>query len=190
MTSFHRAPSWVRNSAVPFTESRVDPLSHAVNENEPEIGATLLEYGPFRTCDSSPSRSSPNARRIGAARSGGGKGPGRSWKNGATPFPPEPSPAAGRGRVARRGLLVRGHFLPTGDRRAFVHAELLVGARADGAVDFIATARKCHGECVGRAGLDRLDLLLNAPAFDFDGMRNLAAVGHDECHGARGDSRL
>src|SRR2546427_8818105 len=66
ITSFQRAPSWVTNSAVPSTESRVAPLSHALNVNVPEIGFTLLEYGPFFTCDSSPSRSSPNALRIGA----------------------------------------------------------------------------------------------------------------------------
>src|SRR5881628_2577178 len=47
ITSFQRAPSWVTNSAVPSTESRVAPLSHALNVNVPEIGVTLLEYGPF-----------------------------------------------------------------------------------------------------------------------------------------------
>src|SRR5438034_139632 len=31
ITSFQRAPSWVTNSAVPSTESRVAPLSHALN---------------------------------------------------------------------------------------------------------------------------------------------------------------
>src|SRR5256885_8249579 len=88
MTSFHCAPSCVLNSAVPFTESRVGPLSHAVKRNEPEIGATLFEYGPFFTCDSSPSRSSPNARRIGAALSGNGNGPGRIWITGPPPVTP------------------------------------------------------------------------------------------------------
>src|SRR5205809_1148198 len=73
ITSFQRAPSWVTNSAVPSTESRVAPLSHALNVNVPEIGVTLLEYGPFFTCDSSPSRSSPKALRIGAALSGKGR---------------------------------------------------------------------------------------------------------------------
>src|SRR5690348_2787722 len=82
ITSFHRAPSWVVNSAVPSTESRVAPLSHALNENVPEIGVTLFEYGPFFTCDSRPSRSGPNAWRIGAALSGNGNGPGRIWMTG------------------------------------------------------------------------------------------------------------
>src|SRR5437773_1178979 len=82
ITSFQRAPSWVTNSAVPSTESRVAPLSHALNVNVPEIGVTLLEYGPFFTCDSSPSRSSPKALRIGAALSGKGNGPGRIWMTG------------------------------------------------------------------------------------------------------------
>src|SRR5882762_1612847 len=85
ITSFQRAPSWVTNSAVPSTESRVAPLSHALNVNVPEIGVTLLEYGPFFTCDSSPSRSSPNALRIGAALSGKGNGPGRIWMTGPPP---------------------------------------------------------------------------------------------------------
>src|SRR6266566_3146775 len=85
ITSFQRAPSWVTNSAVPSTESRVAPLSHALNVNVPEIGVTLLEYGPFFTCDSSPSRSSPKALRIGAALSGKGNGPGRIWMTGPPP---------------------------------------------------------------------------------------------------------
>src|SRR3989454_3726664 len=85
ITSFQRAPSWVTNSAVPSTESRVAPLSHALNVNVPEIGVTLLEYGPFFTCDSSPSRSSPNCLRIGAALSGKGNGPGRIWMTGPPP---------------------------------------------------------------------------------------------------------
>src|SRR5213594_2664474 len=85
IASFQRAPSWVTNSAVPSTESRVAPLSHALNVNVPEIGVTLLEYGPFFTCDSSPSRSSPNASRIGAALSGKGNGPGRIWMTGPPP---------------------------------------------------------------------------------------------------------
>src|SRR5437773_9448311 len=84
ITSFQRAPSWVTNSAVPSTESRVAPLSHALNVNVPEIGVTLLEYGPFFTCDSSPSRSSPKALRIGAALSGKGNGPGRIRSEGHT----------------------------------------------------------------------------------------------------------
>src|SRR6266699_51726 len=85
ITSFQRAPSWVTNSAVPSTESRVAPLSHALNVNVPEIGVTLLEYGPFFTCDSSPSRSSPKALRIGAALSGKGNGPGRIWMTAPPP---------------------------------------------------------------------------------------------------------
>src|SRR6266571_1145914 len=85
ITSFQRAPSWVTNSAVPSTESRVAPLSHALNVNVPEIGVTLLEYGPFFTCDSSPSRSSPKALRIGAALSGKGNCPGRIWMTGPPP---------------------------------------------------------------------------------------------------------
>src|SRR5437016_12324855 len=85
ITSFQRAPSWVTNSAVPSTESRVAPLSQALNVNVPEIGVTLVEYGPFFTCDSSPSRSSPNAWRIGAALSGNGNGPGRIWMTGPPP---------------------------------------------------------------------------------------------------------
>src|SRR5207247_10844800 len=81
-TSFQRAPSWVVNSDTPSTESRTAPLSQAVNAKLPEIGATLFEYGPFFTCDSRPSRSSPNAWRIGAALSGNGNGPGRIWITG------------------------------------------------------------------------------------------------------------
>src|SRR5213595_2277846 len=82
ITSFQRAPAWVTNSAVPSTESRVAPLSHALNVNVPEIGVTLSEYGPFFTCDSSPSRWSPKVLRIGAALSGKGNGPGRIWMTG------------------------------------------------------------------------------------------------------------
>src|SRR5207302_9653446 len=61
------------------------PLSHAVKTNVPELRTTLFEYGPFFTCDSSPSRSSPNALRIGAALSGKGNGPGRIWMTGPPP---------------------------------------------------------------------------------------------------------
>ena len=61
------------------------PLSHALKVNVPEIGVTLFEYGPFFTCDSSPSRSGPNAWRIGAALSGKGNGPGRIWMTGPPP---------------------------------------------------------------------------------------------------------
>src|SRR5213080_383396 len=82
ITSFQLAPSWVANSATPSTESRTAPLSHAVKANEPEVRTTLFEYGPFFTCDSSPSRSSPNCLRIGAALSGKGNGPGRIWITG------------------------------------------------------------------------------------------------------------
>src|SRR5437588_13019305 len=85
ITSFQRAPSWVANSATPSTESRTAPLSHAVKANEPEVRTTLFEYGPFFTCDASPSRSSPNALRIGAALSGKGNGPGRIWMTGPPP---------------------------------------------------------------------------------------------------------
>src|SRR2546423_6197314 len=85
MTSFQWAPSWVASSATPATESRTAPLSHAVKVNEPELRTTLFEYGPFFTCDSSPSRSSPNALRIGAALSGKGNGPGRIWTTGPPP---------------------------------------------------------------------------------------------------------
>ena len=70
---------------MPSTESRVAPLSHAVKRNVPEILPTLFEYGPFLTCDSSPSRSSPNACRIGAALSGKGNGPGRICTTGPPP---------------------------------------------------------------------------------------------------------
>src|SRR5438445_2033472 len=84
-TSLHGAPGCVAAAARPSTGSRVAPLSHAVKVNRPEIGATLFEYGPFFTCDSSPSRSSPNAWRIGAALSGNGNGPGRIWMTGPPP---------------------------------------------------------------------------------------------------------
>src|SRR2546422_7959423 len=69
-----------------YTRSLHDALPiYALNVNVPEIGVTLLEYGPFFTCDSSPSRSSPKALRIGAALSGKGNGPGRIWMTGPPP---------------------------------------------------------------------------------------------------------
>src|SRR3989449_876853 len=74
-----------------YTRSLHDALPiYALNVNVPEIGVTLLEYGPFFTCDSSPSRSSPKALRIGAALSGNGNGPGRIWMTG----PPLVTPIA------------------------------------------------------------------------------------------------
>ena len=44
--SRQRAPSCVTKLALPFTESRVAPRSHAENFAEPWITATLFEYGP------------------------------------------------------------------------------------------------------------------------------------------------